>query len=112
MTERARPSDKVPHGSLAEEAGRLAEAAQQWLGQRAGRAGTGGDDVWADAVTADSDGDPPECRTCPICRARRRMAGVSPEVIGHVSEAAAALAAAVRAMSGTGSSGSTDGADT
>jgi len=114
MTERARPFDEVPHGSLAEEAGRLAEAAQQWLGQRAA---PGGNDVWADAVTSDSDG-PPECRTCPICRARRLMAGVSPEVIGHVSEAAVALAAAVRAMSSAGgrpgstSSSSTDGADT
>jgi len=114
MTERPGPFDHLPHGSLAEEATRLAEAAQQWLGQRAT---PGGDDVWADAVTSDSDG-PPECRTCPICRARRRMAGVSPEVIGHVSEAAAALAAALRAMSSTGgtsstrSRNSTDGAGT
>ena len=104
MTERARPFDKVPHGSLAEEAGRLVEAAQQWLGQRAT---PGGDDVWADAVTSDSDGRPPECRTCPICRARRLMAGVNPEVIAHFSEASAALAAAVRAMSSTPRSGST-----
>ncbi len=96
MTERSRHSDKVPHGSLAEEAARLAEAAQQWLGQRAA---PGGDDVWADAVTSDSGGDPPECRTCPICRARRLMAGVNPDVLAHLSEAAAALAAAVRAMS-------------
>ena len=112
MTERARPFDKVSHGSLAEEAGRLAEAAQQWLGQRAA---PGGDDVWADAVTSDSDGHAPECRTCPICRARRLMAGVNPEVMGHLSQAAAALAAAVRAMSSTGGTGgtsSTDGPDT
>ena len=82
MTERARPFDHVPHGSLAEEATRLAEAAQQWLGERAA---PGGHDVWADAVTSEPDGRPPECRTCPICRARRLMAGVNPEVIAHLS---------------------------
>lgn len=109
MTERARPFDHVPRGSLAEEASRLAEAAQQWLGDRAG---SGGHDVWAEAVTPD-DG-PPECRTCPVCRARRLMAGVNPEVIAHLSEAAAALAAAVRAMSSgasTGTGGSNSDSD-
>lgn len=96
MTERARPFDHVAHGTLAEEAARLAEAAQQWLVERAG---SGGHDVWADAIDGMADGAPPECRTCPICRARRLMAGVNPDVLAHLSEAAAALGAAVRAMS-------------
>ncbi len=100
MTQRSRPFDKVPHGSLAEEAGRLAEAAQQWLGERAR---PGGSDVWADAVTP-TDGQP-ECRTCPVCRARRLMAGLNPEVITHLSDAAAAFGAAVRAMSSAGGAG-------
>ena len=97
MTERARPFDHAPHGTLAEEAARLAEAAQQWLGERAGPRDH---DVWGDAIDATADGAPPECRTCPICRARRLVAGVNPDVLAHLSEAAAALAAAVRAMSG------------
>ena len=96
MSERARPFDDVPHGTLAEEAARLAEAAQQWLRERAG---PDGHDVWAEAINGMADVAPPECRACPICRARRLMTGVSPDVLAHLSEAAAALAAAVRAMS-------------
>lgn len=114
MTDGARSDHGLPHGTIAEEAAKLAEAAQQWLGERTaeGRGswshsgapgGLGAvDDVWADA-TAPDDGpqqhDPPECRTCPICRAKRLVGGLTPEVFEHLAEAAVALSAAVKAMS-------------
>jgi len=92
MTEHARSFDDAPHGTLAEEAVKLAAVAQQWLGERS-MGGLG--DVWADAT---SEGQPAECRTCPICRAKRLLAGLSPEVFEHLSDAAVSLSAAVRAM--------------
>jgi len=98
MTDRARSSAAPPHGSLAEEAAKLAEVAQQWLGQRAAtRAGAG--DVWGEA-TAGSE--PPECRTCPICRARRAVGNMSPEVVDNLSAAVASLVAAARALGTSG----------
>lgn len=92
MADYASSSDHLPHGTLAEEVAKLAEAAQQWLGERSS-AGLG--DVWAAATAG---GDAPECRGCPVCRARRLLAGVNPEVLEHLSDAAASLSAAVRAM--------------
>ena len=99
MTEQARSSDHHPHGTLGEEAAKLAEMAQQWLADRS-TADLG--DVWREATSDDL---PPECRTCPICRARRILAGLSPEVFEHLSDAAVSLSAAVRAMSKDGKDG-------
>jgi hypothetical protein len=96
MTDQARSSDHHPHGTLAEEAAKLAEMAQQWL---EGRSTADLSDVWAEAT---SDGEPPESRTCPICRAKRLLAGLSPEVFEHLSDAAVSLSAAVRAMGKVG----------
>jgi hypothetical protein len=97
MTDHARTYDHLSHGSLAEEAAKFAEAAQHWLGERSAR-GTGDlDDVWADATRQDENL-PPECRTCPVCRAKRLLAGVNPEVYEHLAAAATSLSAAVRAM--------------
>lgn len=99
MSENARSSAVPPHGSLAEEAVKLAEVAQLWLRDRSGRATDDTDDPWA-AATAEEVGDgPPECRGCPVCRARRFVREMNPEVLEHLSEAAASLAAAVAAMS-------------
>jgi len=97
MTEHARSYDHLSHGSLAEEAAKFAEAAQQWLGDRSARGRGDLDDVWADA-TREGDDLPPECRTCPVCRAKRLLAGVNPEVYEHLAAAATSLSAAVRAM--------------
>ena len=91
-------SDQPPYGSLAEEAAKLAEVAQQWFGQRS-RAAAG--DVWADATAAPS-GEAAPCTGCPLCRARRLLGGISPEVLGHLSAAASSFGAAVRAASSTG----------
>ncbi len=97
MTEHARSYDRFSHGSLAEEAAKLAEAAQHWLGDRSARGAGDLGDVWADA-TREGEDMPPECRTCPLCRAKRLLAGVNPEVYEHLAAAATSLSAAVRAM--------------
>ena len=98
MTDRVRPSGTSAHGSLAEEAAKLAELAQQWLGQRSS-ASTGTADVWGEATAV---GEPPECRTCPICRARQMVGDLNPDVVDNLSAAAASLLAAARAMGGPG----------
>ena len=99
MADNARAYDGGrPHGTMAEEAVKLAEVAQLWLASRAHRAGAHpGDDVWAEA-TAEPGGEPPECTGCPICRVRRAVAGVNPEVYDHLADAVASLAAALRAL--------------
>ena len=120
MTEGARAyrtSEQPTHGSLAEEAAKLADVAQLWLKARSAGAGAGagtragarsddrsGDlgDPWGaatdDATGSVHDGPAPECRTCPICRARRFADNLDPEVIGHLSDAVASLGAAVAAF--------------
>jgi hypothetical protein len=99
MSENARSSAVPPHGSLAEEAVKLAEVAQLWLRDRTGRATDDTDDPWAEATAPDAADEPAECRTCPVCRAKRFVRDVNPEVLEHLSDAAASLASAVAAMS-------------
>jgi len=103
MTEGARAyrgpwGDEPPHGSLADEAVKLADAAQLWLRARSATGGAGGsNDAWAAAT--DHVGTPDECRTCPICRARRLANSLDAEVLGHLSDAAASIGAAMAAFS-------------
>ena len=85
-----------PHGSMAEEAVKLAEVAQLWLSARSARERA--DDVWA-AATAEPVADPPECAGCLYCRARRALSRLDPEVYDHLADAAGSLAAALRAVS-------------
>ena len=80
------------HGSLSEEAARLAEAVQDWL--RSGAAGQRGRDVWAAATSLSEDA--AECRICPICQALRMLRSTRPETFEHLADAAASFAAAVR----------------
>jgi Family of unknown function (DUF5304) len=87
-----------PHGSIGEEAVKLAEAVQEWLGDRTGR---GAADAWA-AATAPGAFEAPECRVCPVCRAMHFVHNLQPDVFAHLAEAAASLSAAVRAMGETG----------
>jgi len=94
MTDGAKTQDHHPHGSIGEEAVKLAEAVQDWLGERAGRGASG---AWA-AATAPDAFDSAECRVCPLCRAMHFVATMQPEVFAHLSDAATSLAAAVRAM--------------
>ena len=116
----ARPGPS-PHGSLAEEAAKLADVAQLWLKARSAGAGPGwgartGDggagsagDPWGaatdDATRPAHDGTAPECRTCPICRARRFAGNLDPEVLGHLSDAVASMGAAIAAFSRNRSNG-------
>ena len=95
MSENARSfGGRPPHGSMAEEAAKLVEVAHLWLAsQSSSRAA---DDVWAEATAEDHT--PAECRGCPICRVRRVLADVSPEVYEHLAEAVSALGAAIRAL--------------
>ncbi len=90
------------HGSMAEEAVKLVEVAQLWLASHGSSArGDVPDDVWsrATAPPADHNGSlPPECQGCPVCRVRRVVSGVTPEVYGHLADAVSSLGAALRAM--------------
>lgn len=81
------------HGSLQEEAGKLAELLEAWL---AGARQTAG--AWASADPAGDGEGPhsPECRICPICRLLALLRGVRPETYEHLLDAAASLLAAVR----------------
>jgi hypothetical protein len=70
-----------PHGSLSEEALKLAETLQQWLSTGAAMTGAG---------TAS------ECKVCPLCQAIGMVNGMRPEVLAHLAEAGTALVAAFR----------------
>ena len=101
MSERSYDANP-PHGSMAEEAVKLAEVAHLWLSARSeSSARDRARDVWASATeeSADAAGAPPECRGCPVCRARRALADVNPEVYQHLAEATSSLAAALQALS-------------
>jgi Family of unknown function (DUF5304) len=94
MTDGAHTPDQHPHGSIGEEAVKLAEAVQGWLGQRTVH---GFADPWA-AATAPGAFESPECRVCPICRAMHFITTMQPDVFTHLADAATSLAAAARAM--------------
>lgn len=89
------------HGSIGEEATKLAGAVQTWLGEwrsQSGRAGGSAKDVWATATQPSDDG--AECRVCPVCQALRVLRTTRPETFEHLSDAAASLAAALRGLIG------------
>jgi hypothetical protein len=97
MTDGHPTPDHHPHGSIGEEAVKLAEAVQDWLGERTGH---GPSDVWA-AATAPGAFESPECRVCPLCRAMHFVSSMQPDVFAHLADAATSLAAAARAMGET-----------
>jgi hypothetical protein len=72
------------HGSVAEEATRLAEAVQHWVRQRLG-----------DSVV-DGVGTAAECAACPFCAALRRVRDGRPEAVGEIAASAVALLGGVR----------------
>lgn len=71
-----------PHGSLSEEALKLAETLQTWLSTGSAMTGAG---------TAS------ECKVCPLCQAIGVVNNMRPEVLGHLTEAGFALVAAFKA---------------
>jgi hypothetical protein len=81
------------HGSLGEEAARLAAAVQDWL-----QASPGGE-PHASGPDGEPHGETPaECLVCPACQLLRLVRGTRPEVYGHLADAAASLSAALREM--------------
>jgi hypothetical protein len=81
------------HGSLGEEAARLADAVQEWLRSAPGQRGR---DVWATATSPSQDA--AECRVCPVCQALRVLRSTRPETFEHLADAAASFAAALRGL--------------
>jgi hypothetical protein len=77
------------HGSVGEEATRLAEAVQAWLHGATDRQTVGHDES-------------PECATCPACRLLRLVRSARPEVYEHLADAAASLSAAIRELATDG----------
>jgi hypothetical protein len=71
-----------PHGSLSEEALKLAETLQNWLSTGSAMTGAGTSS---------------ECKVCPICQMIAVVNNMRPEVLGHLTEAGFALAAAFKA---------------
>lgn len=71
-----------PHGSLSEEALKLAETLQTWLSTGAAMTGVGTSS---------------ECKVCPLCQGIAMVNGLKPEVLGHLTEAGTQLLAAFRA---------------
>jgi hypothetical protein len=78
------------HGSIGEEAARLAEAVQAWLHGRSGE------------HTESHDEAAPECTVCPACRLLRLVRSARPEVYEHLADAAASLSAAIRELAADG----------
>ncbi|HEY5336249.1 MAG TPA: DUF5304 family protein [Mycobacteriales bacterium] len=70
-------------GPVAEEAAKLAEALQAWLG--------------AASSSVPLAHDTAECRICPLCQAIRAVRGLRPEVVEHLAAATTELTAALRA---------------
>jgi hypothetical protein len=89
----SRSSGRYQPGSAAEEAAKLAEAARLWLAAKS--VSPAGSDVWAEA-TAEETAVPPECTGCPICAARRRLGGLSPEAYGQLADALGQVAQVLR----------------
>jgi hypothetical protein len=81
------------HGSLGEEAQKLAEAVHEWI--------SGPGAQWLDGRRAPAWlGESPECAVCPVCQLLRVVRGASPEVFGHLADAASSLSAAFRELLG------------
>lgn len=80
------PGGHAAHGSLSEEALKLAETLQAWISTGSAMTGAG---------TAS------ECKVCPLCQAIAMVNGMRPEVLGHLTQAGMAVAAAFRAATET-----------
>ena len=95
-----------PHGSVGDEAAKLAEAVQDWLGEWRGVVrlrrprppGGGAARRLGPRSTAALATTAPSAGSCPICQGLRLLRGVRPEVFEHLSDAATSLAAALRAL--------------
>jgi hypothetical protein len=73
-------------GPLAEEAARLVEALTEWA-----RGATGG-------LSMAGAGESPECGICPFCQLLALVRRTQPETFGHLADASASFAAALRTV--------------
>ena len=101
-------------GGVGEEAARLLEAVQEWARRTAGAgsegmAGARGagavdaaagptDPPWTERIATDA----LECQLCPLCRLIAVVRGTRPEVVEHLADATASLAAAIRDLVAAG----------
>jgi hypothetical protein len=92
------------HGSLGEEAARLAEAVQQWLHGLPDRGRTAGAAQEGRQAAGEHEAGSvlPECLLCPTCQLLRMVRTARPEVYAHVADAAASLSAALRELMADG----------
>jgi hypothetical protein len=86
-------------GGVGEEAARLLEAVQDWARRTAGSGdgdGTGHaeDSSWQGQISSDA----LECQLCPLCRLIAVVRNTRPEVVEHLADATASLAAAIREL--------------
>ena len=95
-----RTAHRHDHGGVGEEAARLLEAVQEWARGAAGTAAgtTAGGEPWTARICTDA----LECQLCPLCRLIALVRGTQPEVIEHLADATASLAAAIRELLAAG----------
>ena len=93
-----RKAHRHDHGGVGEEAARLLEAVQEWARGAAGTAAGTAGEPWTARICTDA----LECQLCPLCRLIALVRGTQPEVIEHLADATASLAAAIRELLAAG----------
>jgi hypothetical protein len=95
------PGDSEPVGSVAEEAAKLLGALSGWAREHSEGLSSFGDGVHEH--TGGHDGATPgaECAWCPVCRTVAAVRQTSPEVLGHLTTAAASLMLAASGIMAT-----------
>ena len=89
-----------PLGTAAEEAARLLASLESWFDAPSGGAG---DEDAGEAAPADPSGTHgASCRACPLCRGVAYLRESHPDVLSHLTDAAAHLVAAVRSLTEPG----------
>ncbi|MCY7288725.1 MAG: hypothetical protein LH624_10880 [Cryobacterium sp.] len=96
-------SDDAEVGSFSEEAVKLFGALSGWAVEHAGQATDGLSDLAAHAAASAQLNEnlatgSAECTLCPVCRVVHAVRQLSPEVMAHLTAAAASLAKAADAL--------------
>jgi hypothetical protein len=78
------------HGSVGEEAAKLADALSQWIGAEWVRGAAGGELPLATGSE--------ECTLCPLCQALSLVRRARPETFAHLADATTSFLAAVRTV--------------
>jgi len=93
QTDGADPGGPEPVGSVAEEAAKLLGAFSGWAKEHGDGLSSFTDGLHEHLATGSA-----ECTWCPVCRTVAAVRQTSPEVMGHLSSAAASLLLAVSGM--------------